>query len=594
MFRKTVDQHANRVVLSAKQNAKTYNVRYSYREMADAIRHVAATLLDMGVQAGDRTAIASNNRPEWAIFDLATFAVGAADTPLYPTLTPAQMAYILNDCGAKVLCVSNEAMLEKILEVEDQLPKLEHVICCDLTSHRPKRVKFWTWYDVVRDGQKRQSELAEPLDARLNALKADDLATIIYTSGTTGEPKGAMLTHGNLLFNTQAGLAVSDMTVDDVELSFLPLCHIFERGIFYAMLAVGARIAYAESIDTVPDNLREVEPTIVPSVPRLFEKTHARIVDRVEKQSPTAQKLFHWAMALGRKVQALKASGQPVPGLMAWQYNNVAKKVVFKGIYERLGGRIRYFISGGAPLRRDIGEFFQACDLTLLEGYGLTETSPLISINRPGRVRFGTVGNIVDGVECKIAEDGEIVCRGPNVMKGYFNKQKETAEAIDPEGWFHTGDIGKLEEGYLVITDRKKELLVLSNGKKTAPQPVENELKASPYVEQAVLLGDNRNFVAALLVPSTDAVKRWATQHGIPLPAREEWKNHEGIRRLLSEAVDKVNANLAHFEQIKQFAMLDRELTQDQDELTPTLKLKRRAVNEHFADVIDKLYAQTK
>ncbi len=592
MFLATVKRQPQHVALRAKQNSPTYNVSFTYQELADMVRQVAAALVDAGVAPGDRIAIASANRPEWVMMDLGAFGAGAADVPLYPTLTGDQMAYILNDSGARFLAVSNEAMLKKLLDVEDKIPNVGHVVCFDASTSRPKRMRFWTWDELLSHGREQLKQHADELDKRQTEVQPDALASIVYTSGTTGEPKGAMLRHRNFLSNAVTAANIIDLTPEDVQLSFLPLCHVFERIIYYVMLYTGCSIAYAESIDAVPQNLLEVRPSLVPSVPSLFEKTYARIMEGVEQQPRTMRRIFNAGLSLGRRYQQLKAEGKPVPPLMELEYR-LAKKVAFKRIYARTGGNIKYFVSGGAPLRKDIGEFFLAVGLKIIEGYGLTETSPVITFNPPEKLKFGTVGKPIDGVECKIADDGEIIARGPNIMQGYFNKPEATREAIDGEGWFHTGDIGMFDsEGYLVITDRKKELLVLSNGKKVAPQPIENSLKASNYIEQAMILGDNRQFVGALLVPAFDAVKRWAAaEGGVTLGEPSTWDQNDKVRQLLTAEVEKVNKGLAQYEKVKQFAILDREFSQDKNELTPTLKFKRKIILEHYKDTVERIYS---
>jgi len=376
---------------------------------------------------------------------------------------------------------------------------------------------------------------------------------------------------------------------NDVELSFLPLCHVFERIAYYAQVNVGAHVCYAESIDTVAANLSEVHPTLVPSVPRLFEKIHGRIVEGVEKGSPIKKKIFHWALSVGRTWWECKRQGvRPTIALVA--AHRIAHKLVFSKIHERTGGSIRFFMSGGAPLRRDIAEFFAHVGLTICEGYGLTETSPVITLNRPDRVRFGTVGQPLTSVEVKIAEDGEILSRGPHIMRGYFNKPEDTRSAIDDDGWFHTGDIGRLDEdNFLTITDRKKEILVMSNGKNVAPQPIENLLKSSPYIEQAMVIGDNRNFISALVVPSFPTLEHWASTHGISARSQALVEEPRALT-FLQQQVDDVNRGLSQYERVKKIAVLDHELTQDAGELTPTLKFKRRVILEKYKEKIEALY----
>ncbi|HEX7595467.1 MAG TPA: long-chain fatty acid--CoA ligase, partial [Gemmatimonadaceae bacterium] len=484
----------------------------SHSQVAERVRRAARGLSSLGVRRGDRVAILSENRPEWAIADFACLTIGITDVPIYPTLPGDQIAYMLKDSGAVAVFVSNKLQAEKIREIRAQLPALKTVIGFDdipgLTNMS------------IADLEKRgaQGENKESIAIyREDALtvKPDDLATIIYTSGTTGEPKGVMLTHDNIYGNVAASRTAIPFEGRDVALSFLPLSHIFERMAgHYLMFATGTSIAYAESIDTVPANLQEVRPTLVLSVPRLYEKMFARVLETALTGGFLKKNIFSWGRGVADRWANEKLAGREPGGLLASQYA-IAQKLVFSKLKARTGGRLRYFVSGGAPLSPDINKFFFAAGLTILEGYGLTETSPVITVNTPANFRIGTVGKVVDGVEVRIADDGEILTRGPYVMKGYFNKPDATREAIDPEGWFHTGDIGELHDGFLAITDRKKDLIVTAGGKKVAPQPLENKVKTNKYVAQAVMIGDKRKFPSMLIVPNFDQLERWAAKRNI-------------------------------------------------------------------------------
>ncbi|MFL5487797.1 MAG: AMP-dependent synthetase/ligase, partial [Gemmatimonadaceae bacterium] len=510
LFFDAVSKHNRPDALQVKRAGSYAGI--SHADVAERVRHAARGLASLGVRRGDRVAILAENRPEWAIADFACLTAGLTDVPIYPTLPADQIAYILKDSGAVAIFVSNKAQAEKIREIRAQLPTLKTVIGFDdlpgLTN--------MSIADVEKRGA--QGETKETMTTyREDALmvKPDDLATIIYTSGTTGEPKGVMLTHDNIFSNVAAARKALPFEGRDVALSFLPLSHIFERmGGHYLMFATGTSIAYAESIDTVPVNLQEVRPTIVLSVPRLYEKMYARILETALTGGFLKKKIFFWARAVAERWANEKLEGRKPAGLLGTQYA-IAQKLVFSKLKARTGGRLRYFVSGGAPLSPDINKFFYAAGLEILEGYGLTETSPVIAVNTPEDFQIGTVGKPIEGVQVKIAADGEILTRGPHVMKGYYNKPDATREAIDPDGWFHTGDIGELRDGFLAITDRKKDIIVTAGGKNIAPQPLENKVKTNKYVAQAVMLGDKRKFPSMLIVPNFDQLEKWAMKRNI-------------------------------------------------------------------------------
>jgi long-chain acyl-CoA synthetase len=422
------------------------------------------------------------------------------------------------------------------------------------------------------------------------SVKPDDLATIIYTSGTTGEPKGVMLTHDNIYSNVEASRRAIPFEGRDVGLSFLPLSHIFERMAgHYMMFATGTSIAYAESIDTVPINMQEVRPTLVLSVPRLYEKMYARVLETALTGGFLKKKIFFWARGVAERWANEKLSGKNPRGLLARQYA-IAQKLVFSKLKTRTGGRLRYFVSGGAPLSPEINKFFYAAGLEILEGYGLTETSPVIAVNTPANFRIGTVGKPIDGVEVKIASDGEILTRGPHVMKGYYNKPDATREAIDPDGWFHTGDIGELRDGFLAITDRKKDIIVTAGGKNIAPQPLENKVKTNKYVAQAVMLGDKRKFPSMLIVPNFDQLEKWAMKRNIIWTDRAQLLRMPTIQAKMEKEVAKELAGAAHFEQPKKIGLIEHDFSIEKGELTPTQKVKRRAIDKHYKTLIDSLY----
>ena len=561
----------------------------SHTEVADRVRHAARGLSSLGVRRGDRVAILSENRPEWAVADFACLTIGLTDVPIYPTLPADQIAYMLKDSGAVAIFVSNKTQAEKIREIRSQLLALKTVIGFDdvpgLTNMSIAELE-------KRGAQGENAESIKTYREDALTVKPDDLATIIYTSGTTGEPKGVMLTHDNIYGNVAASRTAIPFGGRDVALSFLPLSHIFERmGGHYLMFATGTSIAYAESIDAVPVNMQEVRPTLVLSVPRLYEKMFARVLESALTGGFLKKQIFFWARGVADRWANEKLAGREPGGLLAQQYA-IAQKLVFSKLKARTGGRLRYFVSGGAPLSPDINKFFFAAGLTILEGYGLTETSPVITVNTPQNFRIGTVGKVVDGVEVRIADDGEILTRGPYVMKGYYNKPDATRDAIDPDGWFHTGDIGELRDGFLAITDRKKDIIVTAGGKKVAPQPLENKVKTNKYVAQAVMIGDKRKFPSMLIVPNFDQLERWAAKRNIIWTDRAQLLRMPTIQAKMEKEVNEELEGAAHFEMPKKIGLLEHDFSIERGELTPTQKVKRRAIDKHYKTLIDSLYEE--
>jgi long-chain acyl-CoA synthetase len=558
----------------------------STAELVDRVRRLAKALAGLGVLRGDRVALMAENGPHWPAVDFATLCAGGVLVPIYPTLLPEQAAYIAHDCGAKVVFAETTAHLEGLLSHAGELPDVKQFVLIRGTSD-DRRVL--TLDQVLERGA--DPDVAQ-FEATARAARPDDLATFIYTSGTTGQPKGVMLTHGNLASNLEAGLTVLPFQDSYEALSFLPLSHSFERIVDYVYFLKACPIAYAESVATVPKNMLEVRPQIFVSVPRVYEKVLAKVQENVAASSPIRQRIFAWAVEVGREAMAWRLKLDRPPGLLGWKLG-LADKLVFAKIRERLGGRFIFAVSGGAPLARDVAEFFWGAGIPIYEGYGLTETSPIISANGSTGVKLGTVGRVIPGVEVKIAADGEILARGPNIMKGYWNLPKETAEAIDSEGWFHTGDIGEVDgEGFLRITDRKKELIVNAYGKNIAPAPLENELKSSPFIAQAVVIGDRRKFLSALLVPEFDHLKAWAAKNGVASRDVGDLLRDPRVRDLYAAEVAKVNAHLPGFEKIVAWDLLPSEWTLETGELTPTQKVKRRVINQKYGEVIDRLYAQ--
>ncbi len=551
----------------------------STREFATGVRELARALDQVGIRPGDRVALMAENGPHWPTVDFAVAALGAVLVPVYPTLLPEGAAYIVRDSGARWLFVQGDDRLRGMLGVRSQMPSLEGVVGIGASAPEEGVPELAEFRLAGAGGDPKE------FDSWCRRARSEDLATLIYTSGTTGEPKGVMLTHHNLVSNLLAGCEVLALQGDYVALSFLPLSHSFERLVDYCYFHVGVTIAYAESVQTVGQNLLEVRPHVFVAVPRVFEKVLSRIQENVNAQGGLRAALFRWALARGRANLDRRLQGKPVSLTC-----RIADTLVFSKLRERLGGRFVFAVSGGAPLARETAEFFWSAGLPIYEGYGLTETSPVISVNTVGAVKLGTVGKPIPGVEVRIAEDGEILARGPNVMLGYYNRPKETAELIDPDGWFHTGDIGKMDaDGFLAITDRKKELIVNAYGKNVAPAPIENALKQSRWIAQAVLIGDRRQYLVALLVPDFEVLRAWAKGQGLDLSDSELVRNRDFLGFIQSD-VEAVNRALARYEQVRCWRVLDREFSIESGELTPKLSVKRRVIQQKFAKEIDELY----
>ncbi len=551
------------------------------------VRHLALGLRELGFRAGDKLCLLSENRPEWAVTDFAVLCSGGLTVPIYTTLTSEQSHYIIEDSDAKIVVVSSSDLWRKIDPLRNRLPKVRHFI-----SMEPAAPDGALSLDEVL-ARGRAAEEKEPgvFDALCARVKPDDEASLIYTSGTTGVPKGVILTHRNFLSNIQSALRIISFTERDTVLSFLPLSHVLERMVTFTYVFVGATIGYAESVETVAQNLLEVRPHIMVSVPRVFEKIYARVMDQVLAGSPLKRKIFFWALETGKRVSALRLAGKPVPPALRMK-RGLAQKLVYGKIIDKTGGRIRFFVSGGAPLSRDIAEFFHALGLVILEGYGLTETSPCLSINSFEALRFGTVGKPLPGVEIRILEDGEILARGPNIMKGYYKKDAETREVMEG-GWFHTGDIGHFDaDGFLVITDRKKDLIVTSGGKNIAPQPIENILKLDPYITSAVVLGDRKRFISALIVPNFEKLEAWARANGVAFADRGELCRDARVGAFIKAEVDRTTTGLAPYEQIKKIALLERDFEIEAGEMTPSLKVRRTNVENRYRELIEGLYRE--
>ncbi len=555
------------------------------RVLAD-VESLALGLRQLGIARGERVAILSENRYEWVAADLAIVGQGAVTVPIYTTLTPEQCRAILADSGARAIIVSNAELLGKVRAVRPDLPALESVVVVDPAPDTAAGETTWAAVSA-RGAAARQ---ADPAAFRrlADAVQPDDLATIIYTSGTTGEPKGAMLSHANISTNCEAGLKVLDLGPSDTCLSFLPLSHIFERMAgFYTMLTAGVTTAFARSMDTVAADAAEVRPTIITAVPRFFEKVRTRVMENARTMPLLRRGIFYWGINEGKRRARAHLAWRPYASPMA----ALADHLVGAKVRARMGGRLRVCVSGGAALHPMVLEFFFAVGIPIIEGYGLTETSPVICLTPFGRERAGAVGPPLPGVEVRISDEGEILTRSPHVMLGYWNNPAATAAAIR-DGWFHTGDLGFLDaDGYLHITDRLKDILVTAGGKNVAPQPIEARLKASKWITEAVLIGDQRPYVVVLLVPNLERLEGLARRNGWPFASRKELLERPEVLGIVQRRLDRLNESLAPFERVRRFALLDHEMTQEGGELTPSLKVRRKVVLERYAGLIESLYA---
>jgi len=547
------------------------------------VRTLAQALLGWGAQAGDRIAIISENRWEWAVTDFATLAIGAINVPIYPTLTGEQIAVLIKDAGCRIAVVSSRTQFDKLNAVRDKTP-LERILIMDSATPPEGAIAFG---QVLAGADAGGSERDPVFDALVRAVEPGNLATLIYTSGTTGEPKGVMLTHANIAANQNLAAIDFSFNSTDACISFLPLSHITARALDYVMYSYGAQVCYCSQFDKLPQSMKEVRPTVFVGVPRVYEKIR-QAVEQKSSASPVKKRILKWALGVGASHREAVYAGTQ-PSSLAWK---LANKLAFSKVREAFGGRVRIFVSGGAPLGIDTARWFASVGIAAWEGYGLTETSPVIALNTPLSQRLGSVGKPLTNVELKFAPDGELLTRGPAVFSGYWHKPAANAECFDAEGWFRTGDIGHLDaDGFLYITDRKKELLKTSGGKLVAPQPIENKLKTHLLVAQAALVGDKHKFISALISPNFAALEDWARNHGIEAKTRSELVADSRIVALYAEVVREANGGLANFETIKRFRLVAEEWSQDTGELTPSMKLKRRVTTERYAAVVDALYA---
>ncbi|HXI64022.1 MAG TPA: long-chain fatty acid--CoA ligase [Gemmatimonadales bacterium] len=560
----------------------------THREARERVEALAMGLRELALGAGDKVAILSETRLDWTLADYACLCIRATDVPIYPTLPANQVEYILRDSGAAAVFCSTAAQVEKIQSVRAGLPALRNVIVFDATAAGGGVLAL---ADVEKKGKAAAAKYPRLKEDAL-AVRPDDLATLIYTSGTTGQPKGVMLSHGNICSNVNACVAVLRASEDDSCLAWLPLSHILERMVEYYFFEVGVTINFAESVDTVAQNLLDVHPTIVAGVPRLYEKVYARVLENALSGSALKRRIFLWAKRVGEAWTAHRLAGVPVPLTLRLR-RALADRLVFAKLRARTGGRVKFFVSGSAPLAAEVARFFFSAGLPVLEGYGLTETSPVLTLTPLDRPRLGAVGKPIPGVQIKIASDGEILAKGPNIMRGYYNKPDETREAIDADGWFHTGDIGELDaDGYLKITDRKKDLLKTAGGKYIAPQPIENTVRLNKFVASAVVLGDMRKFPIILIVPNFENLERWAKERGLAYASHADLIRLADVKAKMEREVMGGLRDLAKFEMPKKVVLLERDFTIESGELTPSLKVKRRQVEKNYKEMIDRVYTE--
>ena len=590
VFTRAVRENKRPDTLNYKSDGRWISM--SSDEMLARAKNIAAGLHAIGVNRGDRIALLSESRVEWTLTDAGCIFGGVIDVPIYPTLTPPQVRYILKDCGASALFIEGREKFDELKEILDECPQINQIVYFDPEdpSAFEGAAEALSLSELERLGAEFQQQNPGALERLAHEIAPDDLATIIYTSGTTGEPKGVMLTHSNIVTNLIDSSGHLSFGGHDVALSVLPLSHIFERQAMYMYLHRGMSVYFAESLQTIGPNLREVRPTILVGVPRIFEKIYDRIQERAAEAGKFAAMMLAWSVSVAREYANYKLAHRAVPSFLKLKHA-IASKMVFSKWHAAFGGRIRLLVSGGAALPEDLGYIYYGAGIPIIQGYGLTETSPVITTSHLESLRLGTVGTVIPHVDVRIAADGEIEVRGPNIMRGYYNKPEETRAVFTDDGWFKTGDVGTLDaDGYLRITDRKKELFKTSGGKYISPQPIEQAIKGSRFVNQVVLIGAERKFPAALIVPNWEQLESYCKLKGIEVKSRRELCQHPRIIDLIERQIERLTPNLARYEKIKKVALLENEFTIEGGELTPTLKVKRRVVDQKYRDVIDKLY----
>ncbi|AVX19481.1 long-chain acyl-CoA synthetase [Carboxydocella sporoproducens DSM 16521] len=585
LFHQQLPKYINKPLFLTKKEGKYQPV--TWKEAAEEVQLFTLGLLALDTNPGDRIGLMMTTQYFWPLWDLAIIAARAINVPIYPTNKGPQVAHIINDSGSKILIVGSSELAEEVINHQQLMPDLKHLILPDpiptSLKEKAENIKLWSFADLRQLGKELWQQQPGLYDRTWPQVKPTDICSIIYTSGTTGNPKGVILTHINFLSNAWGCYQVVPSPDTHVSLSFLPLSHVLERTLgWYYMLYAGVTIAYAESINDVPKNLEEVRPHLMCSVPRLYEKIHHRIMENVATSSFLKKRIFHWAIKAGKKRANLLAAKQPVPLWLRWQ-DTLADRLVFRKIRERFGGRLDFCVSGGAPLGRDLAEFFYAVGIRVIEGYGLTETSPVLTCNRRENYRFGSVGLAIPEVQLKIAPDGEILAKGPNLTLGYYNNPEATAELFTEDGWLKTGDIGIIDnDGFLFITDRKKDLIITAGGKNVAPQPIEQLLTADRFIAQAVVYGDKQPFMTAMIVPDFTDLEHYAREKGVNFTTRQELITLPKIQKLLAKRVAKALKHLPRYEQVKRITIRAQEFTMDAGEVTPTLKIRRRIIYKKY------------
>lgn len=586
LFTKAVREKSRPDGLNYKRNDKWHPI--SSDEMLSRIENIALGLYSLGLRKGDRAAILSVNSPEWTLTDAGCQFAGVIDVPIYTTLAKDGVCYIINDSGARVFFLQDKEVYERLLKIFPECKTIEKLIFFDAQGIEAENAI--SLGELEKAGENLKAEQPGLIEKLKRAVEPVDIATLIYTSGTTGEPKGVMLTQANIISNVIDATENHEFNEKDIPLSVLPLSHIFERSTMYLYIHAGMSVYYAESIDKAPANLLEVRPTIFVGVPRIFEKVYQRAKLKAAQESRLKERIFDWAIEVAKEYAYLITHRQPVPRLLAIKHN-IADRLVFSKFRQFFGGRLRACITGGAALSDEIFYIFTGAGVRILQGYGLTETSPVITTNTPNYLRPGTVGKAIRNVQIRTAEDGEIETTGPNVMLGYYNKPEATREAFTPDGWFKTGDVGEIDaDGYLKITDRKKELFKTSGGKYIAPAPIEQMIKASRFVNQVVLIGSERRFPAALIVPNFELLESYAKHKNLSVGTPAEFCTDARIINLFERQIEQLTENLSKYEKVKKIALLENELTVEGGELTPTLKVKRRVVDEKYRNIIEKIY----
>ncbi|MBN2423532.1 MAG: long-chain fatty acid--CoA ligase [Calditrichaceae bacterium] len=582
----TIDQYGKKDALRYREGDKVVSI--SYEELGERVINLTHGMSVLGIKEGDKIAILSNNRPEWPITDFASFALKALVIPIYQTLPPNQIEYILNDAQVRAVFVENELQLKKIEEIKKNISTLEFIVIFDSPKTKKKGVE--TFSSLIVNGEKHRKEHKDFFKKSIDKIKSEEICTIVYTSGTTGNPKGVMLHHKGFVQDIINAEAVLNIYPDDVFLSFLPLSHLYERlAGHWTPIYRGATIYYARSIDTVIEDIAEARPTIMVSVPRLYEKVASAVQDQVEHGPAVKRNLFYWAIGTGLEYHEKRIEG--TAGKWLEKRYQFADKVVFSKIKKKLGGRFRCPIAGGAPLSVDTLKFFEAIGLRIVEGYGMTETHLIITLTPPGKTKYGSCGKPIGGLELRIAEDGEVLIKGDILMAGYYNQPEITAETIDKDGWLHTGDIGYLDEdNYLFLTDRKKNIIVTSGGKNVAPAPIEHKLKTSKYIDEVCLVGNQRKFISALIIPNYELLKKWAKENNLKLESNEELVKSKEVLDFMMNEVNNMQEEFARYEAVKKITLLPVPFSIDEGEITPSLKIKRNVVEKKYKTLIDRMY----